>query len=178
MKRLLFLAPIAGVLVLLGVFFVGLGRDPRALPTVYQDKPLPPFSAPPLRPGEAPLTNADLQGGEPVLLNVFASWCAPCRVEHPVFMRLKAEGVTIHGLNWQDRPGDGLRWLAEFGDPYARIGEDAAGRTGIELGVAGVPETFVIDKRGRVRYRHVGAVTPDVWRGKIEPLMEKLRRES
>jgi len=178
MKRFLFLVPVVGFVAVVALFFVGLGRDPSRLPTVFQDKPLPPFSAPPLRPGDSGLTNADLAGGEPVLLNVFASWCAPCRVEHPVFMSLRAEGVPIHGLNWKDQPGEGLRWLAQFGDPYIRIGQDPTGRTGIELGVAGVPETFVIDKQGRVRYRHVGAVTPDVWRDKIEPLMAKLRTES
>ena len=178
MKRVLFIAPVVAFVVLLAVFFAGLGRDPRSLPSVYLGKPLPAFAAAPLRPGDVGLTNADLTTGEPVLLNVFASWCAPCRIEHPVFMRLRAEGVPIHGLNWKDRPGDGARWLAQNGDPYIRVGEDASGRTGIELGVAGVPETFVIDRHGRVRYRHVGAVTPDVWSGKIGPLMEQLRRES
>ena len=178
MKRFLFLAPVAGFVVVLVVFFAGLGRDPSRLPTVYMDKPLPAFAVPSVRPGDVGLSNADLKSGEPVLLNVFASWCGPCRVEHPVFMRLKAEGVPIHGLNWKDQPGEGLRWLAAFGDPYARVGDDPTGRTGIELGVAGVPETFVIDKHGRVRYRHVGAVTSEVWREKIEPLMAKLRTES
>lgn len=178
MKRLLFLVPVLGFVVVLAVFLVGLGRDPSRLPSVYLDKPLPAFVAPPLRAGDVGLSNTDLVRGEPVLLNVFASWCGPCRVEHPVFMRLRREGVVIHGLNWKDQPGEGARWLAEFGDPYVRVGEDASGRTGINLGVAGVPETFVIDKKGRVRYRHVGAVTPEVWRAKIGPLMEKLRSES
>ncbi|MBL8773719.1 MAG: DsbE family thiol:disulfide interchange protein [Phenylobacterium sp.] len=178
MKRLLFLAPAVAFVAVLVVFFAGLGRDPSRLPTVYQDKPLPAFTAPPLRPGDVGLSAADLQTGGPVLLNVFASWCGPCRVEHPVFMRLRAQGVIIHGLNWKDQPGQGLRWLAENGDPYVRVGDDPTGRIGIELGVAGVPETFVIDKQGRVRYRHVGAVTPEVWSGKIEPLMAKLRSES
>lgn len=178
MKRFLFLAPVVAFVAVLGLFFAGLGRDPSRLPSVFVGKPLPAFSAPPLREGDIGLTNRDLNTGDPLLLNVFASWCGPCRVEHPVFMRLRAEGVPIHGLNWKDQPGDGARWLEENGDPYMRVGQDASGRTGIDLGVAGVPETFVIDKRGRVRYRHVGAVTPEVWRLKIEPLMKKLRAES
>lgn len=179
MKRLLFILPVVGFLVLLGVFFVGLGRDPRALPSAFIGKPLPAFTTAPLRPGDPEgLSNSDFQRGEPVLLNVFASWCGPCRVEHPVLMRLRQQGVAIHGLDWKEDAAAGARWLAERGDPYIRAGNDQTGRTGIEFGVAGVPETFVIDKQGRVRYRHVGALTPDDWERKIGPLMEQLRKES
>ncbi|MFZ5718347.1 MAG: DsbE family thiol:disulfide interchange protein [Pseudomonadota bacterium] len=177
MKRLLFVLPVLGFVVLLAVFFAGLGRDPRALPSVLVGKPFPAFATGPVRPGDVGLANTDLVVGEPALLNVFASWCGPCRVEHPVLMRLRAEGVAVHGLDWKEPPEAGARWLAENGDPYIRVGSDPSGRTGIELGVAGVPETFVVDKRGRVRYRHVGAVTPDVWDRKIGPLMEELERE-
>lgn len=178
MKRLLFILPVVGFLVLLGVFFVGLGRDPRALPSAFIGKPLPAFTTAPLRPGDPEgLSNTDFQRGEPVLLNVFASWCGPCRVEHPVLMRLRQQGVAIHGLDWKEDAAAGARWLAERGDPYIRAGNDQTGRTGIEFGVAGVPETFVIDKQGRVRYRHVGALTPDDWERKIGPLMEQLRKE-
>lgn len=177
MKRLLFILPVVGFLILLGVFFVGLGRDPRALPSAFIGKPLPAFTTAPLRPGDQGLSNADFQRGEPVLLNVFASWCGPCRVEHPVLMRLRQEGVAIHGLDWKEDAAAGARWLAERGDPYIRAGNDQTGRTGIEFGVAGVPETFVIDKQGRVRHRHVGALTPDDWERKVGPLMEQLRKE-
>lgn len=177
MKRLLFILPVVGFLILLGVFFVGLGRDPRALPSAFIGKPLPAFTTAPLRPGDQGLSNTDFQRGEPVLLNVFASWCGPCRVEHPVLMRLRQEGVAIHGLDWKEDAAAGVRWLAERGDPYIRAGNDQTGRTGIEFGVAGVPETFVIDKQGRVRYRHVGALTPDDWEQKVGPLMEQLRKE-
>ncbi len=178
MKRLLFILPVVGFLILLGVFFVGLGRDPRALPSAFIGKPLPAFTTAPLRPGDQGLSNTDFQRGEPVLLNVFASWCGPCRVEHPVLMRLRQQGVAIHGLDWKEDAAAGAQWLAERGDPYIRAGNDQTGRTGIEFGVAGVPETFVIDKHGRVRYRHVGALTPDDWERKIGPLMEQLRKES
>jgi len=179
MKRLLFILPVLGFVALLAVFFAGLGRDPRALPSAFLGKPLPAFATGPVRSGDVGLANTDFATGEPALLNVFASWCGPCRVEHPVLMRLRAEGVAIHGLDWKERsPGAGARWLSDNGDPYIRAGDDPTGRAGIEIGVAGVPETFVIDKRGRVRYRHVGALTPDVWEAKIGPLMEELRRES
>lgn len=178
MKRLLFLLPVLGFVALLGVFFAGLGRDPRALPSVFIGKRLPAFTAAPLRSGDVGLSSADFQRGEPALLNVFASWCGPCRVEHPVLMRLRQQGVAIHGLDWKEDAAAGRRWLSERGDPYIRAGVDETGRTGIEFGVAGVPETFVIDRQGRVRYRHVGALTPDDWEQKIGPLMEHLRKES
>ena len=178
MKRLLFLLPVLGFVILLGVFFAGLGRDPRALPSAFIGKPLPTFTTAPVRPGDPGLANTDFDRGEPVLLNVFASWCGPCRVEHPVLMRLRQQGVTIHGLDWKEAAPAGLKWLTDHGDPYTRVGNDESGRTGIEFGVAGVPETFVIDKRGKVRYRHVGALTPSDWEQKIGPLMEQLRKES
>lgn len=177
MKRILFILPVVGFAVLLGVFFAGLGRDPRALPSAFVGKPLPAFQAPPVREGDAGLSNRDFQRGEPVLLNVFASWCGPCRVEHPVLMRLRAQGVAIHGLDWKEDAAAGAKWLVDNGDPYIRVGSDPTGRTGIEFGVAGVPETFVIDRHGKVRYRHVGAVTSDVWETKLRPLMEELRSE-
>jgi len=178
MRRLLFILPVLGFVVLLGVFFAGLGRDPRALPSAFIGKPLPAFATAPVRPGDQGLANTDFDRGEPVLLNVFASWCGPCRVEHPVLMRLRQQGVTIHGLDWKETAPAGLKWLTDQGDPYTRVGNDESGRTGIEFGVAGVPETFVIDKKGKVRYRHVGALTPDDWERKIGPLMEQLRKES
>lgn len=178
MKRLLFILPVVGFLILLGVFFVGLGRDPRALPSAFIGKTLPAFATAPVRPDDVGLSNTDFDRGEPVLLNVFASWCGPCRVEHPVLMRLRSQGVAIHGLDWKESPAAGYRWLVQNGDPYIRVGNDETGRAGIDFGVAGVPETFVIDKRGRVRYRHVGALTPNDWETKIGPLMEKLRAES
>lgn len=178
MKRLLFILPVLGFVGLLAVFFLGLGRDPRALPSAFIGKPLPAFTTAPLRPGDRGLANTDFQTGEPVLLNVFASWCGPCRVEHPVLMRLRQEGVIIHGLDWKEDADAGMEWLRQRGDPYVRAGNDPSGRTGIEFGVAGVPETFVIDKQGRVRYRHVGALTPEDWENTVRPLMEELRKES
>jgi cytochrome c biogenesis protein CcmG/thiol:disulfide interchange protein DsbE len=139
------------------------------------------FELPPL-PGRTAgegggLSRADLGGGEgPMLVNVFASWCVPCRIEHPLIARLAEEhGVTVHGLNYKDRPGAALAWLQEMGDPYAKIGSDQNGRVGIEWGVYGVPETFVIDKEGRVAYKHVGPLQPRDVERTILPLLEKLK---
>ena len=177
MKRLLALAPVALFVVVLTGFLVGLGRDPSILPSQLIGKPLPAFALPPLEPARGGLASADLKG-EPMLLNVFASWCVACREEHPTLLQLKANGVIIHGLDWKDEAADGARWLADNGDPYIRTGNDRTGRAGIDLGVSGVPETFVLDRRGVVRYRQVGAITPDVWAAKIGPLMARLRAES
>jgi cytochrome c biogenesis protein CcmG/thiol:disulfide interchange protein DsbE len=177
MRRLLFIAPVAAFLVLIGVFFLGLQRDPTLLPSMLIGKPVPAFNLAPVRPGDQGLTTADL-GGEPVLLNVYASWCVACRVEHPMLMRLRAEGVPIHGVDWKDEPEAGNKWLVDRGDPYIRVGNDRSGRAGIDMGVSGVPETFVVDKQGRVRYRHTGAISEDDWEHKIGPLMQRLKAES
>jgi len=177
MRRLLAIAPaLVFVLVVVG-FALGLQRDPSILPSMLVGKPLPRFALPPVRADDVGLASGDLTG-EPALLNVFGSWCVSCRLEHPVLMRLRAEGVPIHGVDWKDAPADGARWLAEQGDPYVRVGADPGGRTAIDLGVTGAPETFIVDRRGRVRYRQVGPITREVWDEKIAPLMERLRRES
>jgi cytochrome c biogenesis protein CcmG/thiol:disulfide interchange protein DsbE len=158
-------------------FVFGLQRDPARLPSMLIGKPLPAFSLPPLRPDEPALASAQLKG-EPALVNVFASWCGPCIAENPVLMRLKSDGVPIYGVDWKEEADAGARWLAQNGDPYLRAGNDRTGRTGIDLGVSGVPETFVIDRQGRVRYRHVGAISAEDWVTKLAPLMVRLRAES
>jgi len=177
MRRLIALLPVGlFVLVLVG-FMAGLKRDPAVLPSMLIGKPLPAFALPPLQADAPGLASADL-AGQPVLLNVFASWCGPCKEEHPTLLRLKAEGVPIAGLDWKEEAADGARWLEANGDPYVVAGSDRTGRAGIDLGVSGVPETFVIDRRGRVRYRQVGAITQQVWTQTIAPLMARLRAES
>jgi cytochrome c biogenesis protein CcmG/thiol:disulfide interchange protein DsbE len=129
-----------------------------------------------VRAGEAGLKSSDV-AGQPRLLNVFASWCVSCRIEHPVLLQLKAQGVPIDGLDWKDEPSDGRKYLIDQGDPYRLAGNDRTGRAGIDLGVAGVPETFVVDSRGRVRYKQIGPITPDDWTNKIKPLMDRLRAQ-
>lgn len=177
MKRLLFIVPIMGFILLLGVFFNGLQRDPTLLPSQLIGKPVPTFDLPPVRPGDQGLKTSDL-GGEVVLLNVYASWCVACRLEHPMLMRLRSQGVPIHGLDWKDEAAKGNQVLINEGDPYIRVGNDASGRAGIDLGVSGAPETFVVDKQGKVRYRHTGAISIEDWEKKIRPLMERLKAES
>lgn len=177
MKRLLFILPLVLFAGLAIAFWAGLQRDPSKLPSQLIDRPVPEFALPAVREGDQGLTTADLKG-EPALLNVFASWCVPCRLEHPVLMRLKAEGVAIHGIDWKETPADGAAWLIENGDPYRHAGNDERGRIGIDLGVTGVPETFVVDRHGRVRYKHIGPLTPDDWEDTIGPLMRKLRAEA
>jgi cytochrome c biogenesis protein CcmG/thiol:disulfide interchange protein DsbE len=177
MRRALFVLPAALFCLVIAAFVVGLGRDPAKLPSTLIGKPLPAFSLPPVRPGDAGLKSSDLRGA-PRLLNVFASWCVSCRIEHPVLLDLAAKGVALDGLDWKDAPADGAGYLAANGSPYGRIGNDASGRVGIDLGVAGVPETFVIDRRGRVRYKQVGPIDPRDWELTIKPLMDRLRAES
>jgi len=166
------------------VLFVGIGlalgwgltRDPRELPSALIGKAVPEFSLPPAQGRTLGLSSEDLKG-EVSLVNVFASWCTACRYEHPVFMRLKEEGVVpIHGINYKDRPQDAAEWLDDLGDPYTRTGADLNGRVSIEWGVYGVPETFVIDREGRIVFKQVGPVTPEVYRDKIAPLLRELRQ--
>ncbi len=176
MRRLAYLAPVLLFAALVAAFAAGLGHDPSKLPSTLIDKPLPPFDLPAVRVGDVGLKSTDVVG-QPRLLNVFASWCVSCRIEHPVLLQLKAQGVPIDGLDWKDEPADGQKYLIDQGDPYRLAGNDRGGRAGIDLGVAGVPETFVVDRHGRVRYKHIGPITPDDWNGVIKPLMDRLGAE-
>jgi cytochrome c biogenesis protein CcmG/thiol:disulfide interchange protein DsbE len=155
----------------------GLTRNPRELPSALIGKPVPDFALPPVQGRTLGLASADLEG-EVSLVNVFASWCTACREEHPLFMRLRAEGVVpLHGLNYRDQPEDTAHWLDILGDPYTRTGADRNGRVAIDWGVYGVPETFVIRPDGRIAYKHIGAVTEQALRETILPLVERLRRD-
>jgi len=157
-------------------FAVGLKLDPRKIPSVLIGKPVPAFELGPVKGRTLGLSSADLKG-EVSLVNVFASWCTECRVEHPFLMRLAKEGaVPLYGLNYKDKPDDAQKWLDGLGDPYARTGADLDGRVAIDLGVYGVPETFVIDRTGTIAYKHIGAMTPKVYAETIRPLIDKLRR--
>jgi cytochrome c biogenesis protein CcmG, thiol:disulfide interchange protein DsbE len=177
LRRLLFLIP---VLVFIGVgigLAVGLTRDPSVLPSALIDKPAPSFALPPIeaKDGEG-LSSADLRG-KVALLNVFASWCVPCRVEHPILLRLAQEGVPVYGINYKDPADQAAAYLDQLGDPYKRIGADRDGRVAIDFGVYGVPETFVIDRNGRIRLRHVGPIRPEDVDRELKPLLEKLQSE-
>ena len=163
MKRLLFALPLLVALVIGGFAIWGLsgGRDPSALPSVLISQPVPPLEMEPVEGVDRPgLSTDDISKmGGIKLLNVFASWCAPCRVEHPNLTRLaQEEGLTLIGINYKDKPEDARSWLENLGNPYERIGSDLNGRVGIEWGISGVPETFIVAGDGTVLYRYVGPV--------------------
>jgi cytochrome c biogenesis protein CcmG/thiol:disulfide interchange protein DsbE len=165
------------MLALIGaVFAFGLRNDPRALPAVLIDEPLPQFSLASLLEGEPNLTN-DMLAGAPALINIFGSWCAACIIEHPVLMKIAAEGaVALYGVDWNDTREAGHAFLAARGNPYRAIGMDPDSRFAIAMGVSGAPETFVIDAQGRIRYKHVGPITDEVWSNTLHPLLLELER--
>jgi len=176
MPRTLFVLPLLLFGAIAAYFAVGLTKDPRLLPSALIDKPAPDFTLPSLHAGKLGLAKTDL-GGEVKLVNVFASWCVPCKVEHPILMRFAEINKTpLYGINYKDRKTDAIAWLKQLGDPYQRIGQDLSGRVGIEWGVYGVPETYVIDRDGRIRYRHVGPILPKVMEETILPLIEELNK--
>lgn len=177
MKRVLYLVPLIVVGVIVAYFGFGLTRDPSELPSVLIDKPFPQMNLPPLPGYPKGFATADV-GGKVSMVNIFASWCVSCKVEHPMLMRLKEEGeVPVHGIAWKDEPAATLAMLEDGGDPYALIGMDQPGRAAIDLGVTGAPETFIVDKAGRIRYKQIGPITPDVWRETLEPMIKKLAAE-
>ncbi len=148
---------------------------PDKIPSALIDKPIPQFELPPIPGWEVGLASADIEQGGVSLVNVFASWCGPCRIEHPLLMDIAAQKLLpVWGLNYKDKPKDAARWLNRLGDPYTQIGADENGRVGIDWGVYGVPETFVIDDQGRIVYKHIGVLTRIDWDEKILPLIESL----
>jgi cytochrome c biogenesis protein CcmG/thiol:disulfide interchange protein DsbE len=170
-----FLVPL-GIFALLVVFLaVGLTRDPREVPSPLIDKPAPTFKLTELHAPDKVLTPADLKG-KVWLLNVWASWCVSCREEHPLLVELgRANVVPIYGLNYKDQSPAALKWLEDMGNPYIASLVDADGRVGIDYGVYGVPETFVIDRDGVIRYKQIGPITPQALKEKILPLVRKLQ---
>jgi cytochrome c biogenesis protein CcmG, thiol:disulfide interchange protein DsbE len=175
-RRLGFLVPLAVFVMVAVGLAISLTRNPQEVPSALIGKPVPEFALPPVEGRTLGLSSIDLKG-EVSLVNVFASWCTACRYEHPLFMRLKEEGVVpIHGLNYKDRPEDAAKWLDDLGDPYTRTGADLDGRVGIEWGVYGVPETFVIGKDGVIVHKRIGPVSAKDLKQTILPLIERLRR--
>ena len=168
------MVPLAIFGVLLVVLAVGLKLDPRYVPSPLIDKPVPGFQLSALSEKNTQLDESGLKG-KPRLLNVWASWCSACRVEHPLLVSLARErGVEIIGLNYKDTREAGLAWLSEHGDPYQQSIFDPDGSLGLDLGVYGVPETFVVDANGVIRHKQVGPLTEEIWRGEIAPLLAKL----
>jgi len=174
MKKWQYLAPLALFAVLLGFLAVGLNLNPREVPSPLIGKPAPAFALPRLDDPAQTLTKEDLVG-KVWMLNVWASWCVACREEHPLLVDFaKRSTVPIYGLNYKDQRADAINWLARFGNPYKSSLHDLKGLVGIDYGVYGVPETFIIDKQGVIRFKQIGPVTPQVLRERIEPLLKEL----
>lgn len=172
MKR--YLLPLVIFLVLAGFLAVGLNRDPHEIPSPLVNKPAPAFKLPRLDAPDQTLSTQDLRG-KVWLLNVWASWCVACRQEHPLLVELAKTGtVKVYGLNYKDKREDALGLLRKSGDPYVTSLSDTEGLVGIDYGVYGVPETFVIDKQGVIRFKQIGPITPESLRDTLLPLVAQL----
>ena len=173
-----YLLPPALFAVLVLFLAVGLSIDPKLVPSPLIDKPLPAFNLPKLKTPDNNIKSNDFQG-DVVLLNVWASWCVSCRVEHPLLVELsKNKEMLIYGLNYKDTRTDAIQWLQHFGDPYRASAFDEHGLTGIDLGVYGVPETYIMDRAGIIRYKHIGPITREALDDTILPLIVKLKASS
>ena len=167
-----------GIFLLIGVAFaIGLTKDPKRMESKLIDKPFPEFSLTALYDETEILTEEMLQG-QVSLINVFGSWCVACNVEHPVLKDIaRRQEVNLIGMDWRDTRPNAKRWLAERGDPYSKIIFDNESVLAIKLGVTGAPESFLTDKAGNIRYKHVGIITPEIWRDTLLPIVETLRAE-
>ena len=179
-RRILTLVPVAVFVVLVGFFIYRLalierGNMPNMIPSVMINKPAPVFDLPPLFDGKPRVTSAALKG-HVTLVDIFASWCVPCRSEHPLLTDIKQAGITLVGINYKDRPEDSRQWLAKLGNPYDAIGMDREGRVGIDFGVYGVPESYLIDKNGVIRFKQTGPLTAEDIQNRILPLAKELNR--
>ncbi len=173
-----YLVPFIFFIALIVLFVVGLQYDPRRVPSPLIDKPVPQFALPQLNRPQLSFGSHDLLG-KVVMLNVWASWCVACRQEHPLLMELSASNkIDIFGLNYKDNREDALRWLEHFGNPYSLSVQDVTGKIGIDFGVYGVPETYILDQNGIIRYKHIGPITKAVLESTILPLVSKLKVSS
>jgi len=178
-QRLFLFIPLLVFVVLAIFFWRGLSLDPNAMPSALLNKPVPVFELPVLPAPENPsglvTANQELLKGRVSLLNVWATWCATCRQEHEFLNTLKAQGIPIYGINYKDNNDDAQNWLAELHNPYVFSVIDADGRLGLNLGVFGAPETYIIDKQGVIRYKHIGDVNAAVWENTIKPIFNSLQ---
>lgn len=178
MKRVMYFLPLVGLLVLGGFFLKGFDLNPRELPNMLQGQPVPAFDLKPIQGrDDKGFASTDLLG-QVSLVNIFGSWCVSCQVEHPFLMTVKERNlVPIHGIDWREKtPEAGPRWLKRYGDPYTLVGDDPDSKAAIAFGVSGAPETFLVDQKGVVRYKHVGPITPDAWENTLWPLIQELRK--
>lgn len=170
-----FLIPLALFAVLVGFLAAGLGRDPREIPSPLVSRTAPAFQLPQLIAADKRFSPADMRG-QVWMLNVWASWCVECRVEHPLLVELsQSQSLPLIGLDYKDKRPDALKFLAQHRDPYVLSATDVDGRVGMDYGVYGVPETFVIDKNGVIRHKHIGPITPEALENTILPLVQRLK---
>lgn len=170
-----FILPLVVFLIVAIFLFVGLGLKPHEVPSPLIGREAPAFMLPQLHEPARQFSPQDMKG-KVWLFNVWASWCTACEHEHPVFMELSRQNlVPIYGMDYKDKPEDGEAWLRKHGNPYALVVSDAEGRVGIDYGVYGVPETYVIDKQGVIRHKQIGAVTPEILNEKILPMVKELQ---
>ncbi len=180
MRSGLYMLPVLVFGVLALFFLKGLGLNPREIPSVLIDRPVPEMTLAPL-PGRGDsrgLDTADLKGRVSVV-NIYGSWCIACVQEHPYLVEIKKSGtVPIMGIDWRDDPVMGYAWLKKHGDPYERVGVDPPpGRTAVDFGVTGAPESFIVDKAGIIRYKHIGPITPDIWTRTLLPIIRELEKK-
>ena len=178
-ERLKYLLPLAVLLVLAGFFYRGLSLNPAQLDTVLLNQPMPQFDLPAIPGRDRGLKTEDFIG-QVSLINIFGSWCVACLQEHPFLKRIDEENlIPLYGIDWrEENPADAQKWLARHGDPYDLIGADPDSEVAIDLGVTGAPETFVVDAKGVIRYKHIGPLNADIWDETLSPLIEKLRAEA
>lgn len=174
-----FVLPLLLLLALAGVLWLGLGLDPERIPSPLIGKPAPAFELPDLHQPDESVTEAAISAEGVALFNVWASWCPPCLDEHPLFMRLaEQDEVPVIGLSYRDQLEAARAWLERHGNPYRRVAVDAEGRTGIDWGVYGVPETYVVDAEGIIRYKHAGPIDEVLLENEIMPLVRELQEQA
>ena len=167
-----FAIPLAVVVLLVVVLAIGLKLDPRHVPSPLIGKPAPAFELPQLDNAQSRLSPQAFVG-RPVLVNYFASWCAECRVEHPLFLELSRQGIEVIGIAYKDEPDDTRTWLKRHGNPYRQVLVDREGKAGLDWGVYGVPESYMLDAQGNIVFKQVGAVTPQVWKEHLLPVFQQ-----
>jgi cytochrome c biogenesis protein CcmG/thiol:disulfide interchange protein DsbE len=174
----LVLVPFAAFILLAALFYRGLSGDPSEIPSALIGKPVPQFSLPPVDGLATPgFGSADLGKGGITLVNVWGSWCVPCRSEHPLLTELaRRDDIKVFGINYKDEPENARRFLGSLGNPFAAVGADRTGRVAIDWGVYGVPETFIVDGKGVIRLKWIGELTPEVLRTVIVPKIEELKK--